>query len=159
MTGQHRATPEQWAHVEEYSTHSSSSLSPCVLELRDRLTALERMYETQRLATLEWGKDADKLKRWIDLHLHRIEALEAAANRQAILDSSPAPAGGLLERVANGISQVNAGPGVSPDVREVQARAAIRAVAEHMENRRPFIRLEGWDQAIRWLREEVERHG
>ena len=125
MTEQHRATEEQWAAMQRYlTTIPNPALSSCILELRDR-----------------------------------VAALEDNANRQAILDSSPTPIGGLLERVANGISQANAGPGVSPDVREVQARAAIRAVAEHMENRRPFIRLEGWDQAIRWIREEVERHG
>ena len=48
------------------------------LHILERLEALERKYETQRLATLEWGKDVDKLMRWIDDHLKRIMALEAA---------------------------------------------------------------------------------
>jgi hypothetical protein len=46
------------------------------LHILERLEALEKKYETQRLATLEWGKDVDKLMRWIDDHLKRIMALE-----------------------------------------------------------------------------------
>ncbi len=41
-----------------------------------RVEALEAKYETQRLATLEWGADVDNVKRWSDQHLQRIEALE-----------------------------------------------------------------------------------
>jgi hypothetical protein len=74
MTDQHRATPEQWALIE------------CLLELRARVEALEAQHETMRLATLEWGKDVDNHGRWIDDHLKRIMALEAAQR------PSPSPA-------------------------------------------------------------------
>jgi hypothetical protein len=47
-----------------------------LLELRARIEALEAHYETQRLATLAWGKDVDKHSRWNDGHLKRIMALE-----------------------------------------------------------------------------------
>jgi len=47
-----------------------------MLHVLGRLDALDNKYETQRLATLEWGKDVDKLMRWIDDHLKRIMALE-----------------------------------------------------------------------------------
>lgn len=47
-----------------------------LLGILERLELLERKYETQRLATLDWGKDVDKLMRWIDDHLQRIMALE-----------------------------------------------------------------------------------
>jgi hypothetical protein len=50
---------------------------PELVELRSRVEALERMYETQRLATLEWGKDVDKLTQRSDKHLRRIIMLEA----------------------------------------------------------------------------------
>ena len=140
MTEQHRATPEQWAHVEECGTHSSSSLSPCILELRDRLTALERMYETQRLATLEWGKDVDKLKHWIDLHLHRIEALESAANlRQQDEDAEramePASAG---VRTFTVVATQTAGGGPPVKALEVQPTVA----EEHQDNPDQLIALD-----------------
>jgi hypothetical protein len=114
MTDQHRATPEQWAHHEWRADDSDSS---CILELRarveelgqqikelqtihntatdwrmeqdGRLTALESQHETQRLATLEWGKDVDNHGRWIDDHLKRIMALEAMATTRSFkIDTS-----------------------------------------------------------------------
>lgn len=52
-------------------------------DLLARVEALEQKYKTQRLATLEWGKDVDKLMRWIDDHLKRIMALEVAHQQPA----------------------------------------------------------------------------
>ena len=40
MTEQHRAKPEQWAQVESW-THSPSPSFSCIIELRDRVEALE----------------------------------------------------------------------------------------------------------------------
>ena len=40
-----------------------------------------------RLATLEWGKDVDKVMRWSDQHLLRIERLEADATCPHIVSS------------------------------------------------------------------------
>jgi hypothetical protein len=73
MTDQHRATPEQWRLIED----DDAQVPACLLELRARVEELEAKYETQRLATLEWGKDVDNHGRWIDDHLKRIMALEA----------------------------------------------------------------------------------
>lgn len=70
----HKATPEQWAMLEEFSVPEYDTT---ILELRTRVEALEVKYETQRLATLEWNEDVDKLKRWSDQHLQRIMKLEA----------------------------------------------------------------------------------
>ncbi len=50
--------------------------------LQAQIEELERKYETMRLATLEWGKDVDKLKRWSDQHLQRIQGLEAAVGNR-----------------------------------------------------------------------------
>jgi len=100
----YRATTEQWAEVESYGNPLDPSPiagCSCLLELRarveqleaglkdeadcnkactfnivDRVKALEAKYETMRLATLEWGEDVDKVKRWSDQHLQRIEKLE-----------------------------------------------------------------------------------
>lgn len=41
MTDQHRATPEQWAMIERYGTECQYDDS-CILELRDRVEALEK---------------------------------------------------------------------------------------------------------------------
>ena len=119
MTDQHRATPEQWAAQKAWAVDDEDS--SCILELRARVEALEAQYETQRQATLAWGKDVDKHSRWIDDHLKRIMALEAGQrpNYPEIPDSSPAPADSLVERVC-----VEAGIHNPAD-----ARAAIREVA------------------------------
>ncbi len=101
MMTDHKATPEQWAIMQAKSSDPVFVVASCVEELRarveqletglkdeadcnktctfnivDRVKALEAKYETMRLATLEWGEDVDKVKRWSDQHLQRIEALE-----------------------------------------------------------------------------------
>jgi len=60
-------------------------------EIGRRLHTLEAKYETQRLATLEWGKDVDKLMRWIDDHLKRIMALEQRPIPGFVELAAPAP--------------------------------------------------------------------
>lgn len=69
-----KATPDSWSHLEHWAVQDGNAA--CILELRARVEALEARYETQRLATLEWGKDVDKVKRWSDQHLQRIMKLE-----------------------------------------------------------------------------------
>ena len=138
MTDQHRATPEQWADAGAFASDTRS----CLFELRARVEALEGKYETQRLATLEWGKDVDRHDRWIDDHLKRIMALEAAANnRQQDKDAkraaAPAPADSLVERVADVFSRDCAGQSKSDDDWKPEARAAIREVAAWLDERYP----------------------
>ena len=58
-----------------------------IAELRAMVEALEAKYETMRLATLEWGKDVDKVMRWSDQHLLRIERLETGATCPHIVSS------------------------------------------------------------------------
>ncbi len=65
----HKARPEPWQE-------DAARWLDAILELRARVEALEGKYETMRLATLEWGQDVDRLKRWSDQHLQRIEKLE-----------------------------------------------------------------------------------
>lgn len=103
----YRATPEQWAQVEQFD--EECCYAACLLELR-----------------------------------YRIEQIEAAANlRQQDEDAEramePAPAGGLVERVADALDGGT----------ESQARAAILAVAEWL----------GEDLAAEYLHDELQRHG
>lgn len=107
----HKATPEQWATQQRWAADGGGTHT-CILELRDR-----------------------------------IAALEAAANSSAGLTGSPAPAGGLVERVAEAIIDGM----VSSD--QEAARAAIREIAEWLEQQSVGAAL----VAARWLREEVDR--
>ena len=123
-TTPHRATAENWDDAGAFASDTRA----CILELRARVEKLESSYETMRLATLEWGKDVDKLMRWSDQHLQRIERLEAGATCPHIRSSdegtsycalaeqtaaaqpapaaAPAPAEGLVEWVHNAILAV-----------------------------------------------------
>ena len=67
---------ETLAWLRQTATTDGATYSQVLLNLLERVEVLEAKYETQRLATLEWGKDVDKLMRWIDDHLKRIMALE-----------------------------------------------------------------------------------
>jgi len=102
-TEQHRASLEQWREIEGYAASDlNDDYAACLLDIRARVEALEGRYETQRLATLEWGKDVENLQRWSDQHLMRIERLESVENcRQQDEDAEravePAPAGSLVE--------------------------------------------------------------
>jgi hypothetical protein len=69
----HKATPEQWAELEEWAT--KYEWSSCVVELRDRLAALEAAANLQ-----QQGEDAER-------------AMEGA------------PAGGLVERVTKAVNK------------------------------------------------------
>jgi hypothetical protein len=101
----HKATPEQWALIASDAADCDLHCL-CLLKLRDRIVALEVQHESY------WS---------------RIVKLEETANRQGLLDSSPAPASGLVERVQKAISDVE----------------GQRVIAD--------------GAAARWLREEVER--
>lgn len=88
MSTPHKATPSDWAWLEGNSTvdRCDAAWSRGLIELRARVEALEGKYETQRLATLEWGKDVEILQRWSDQHLQRIMALEAAQQQPEPID-------------------------------------------------------------------------
>ena len=82
---EYKATPEQWANIEgRVCDELSCYLS--ILELRARVEALEHRFDTQRLATLEWGKDVKAIQRWNEQQLRRIMALEAAQQQPEPID-------------------------------------------------------------------------
>ncbi len=176
----HKATPEQWATpvtrwpeailelrarvevLEAGLKDEADCNKTCTFNIVDRVKALEAKYETMRLATLEWGEDVDKVKRWSDQHLQRIEKLEGtrrpaskvyeiseplqltpeqAQHVAALLapNSKPSPnssqiGSSLVERVAIAISQCE--DSSCWDDESVnwtpEARAAIREVAAWM---------------------------
>jgi hypothetical protein len=152
----HEATAEQWALLEE---QSAPEYDTTILELRARVEALEAKYETQRLATLEWGADVDKVKRWSDRHLQRIEALEANVTCPHVATSDEGTSyctlaeqaakpssNSLVKRVAAIL--VN---GQACDHDEARtARAAIREVTAWLDTK-------GQHGCSLWLREEAER--
>jgi hypothetical protein len=135
MTDQHRASPADWLlHAASLDDADSS----CILELRARIEALEA-------AQLE---QAESNRFCIDAIVRRVEALEAAQqdklDRLIALDTDPAPdaamaelraasaeaqpAGGLVERVAEGIAAAD-DEGLTNMTWNHHARAAIREVA------------------------------
>jgi hypothetical protein len=122
----HKATPEEWA------------------ELRARVEQLEGKYDTQRLATLEWGNDVETHARLIDKLWMRVDALEANAqgtsNDRQIRSS-------LVERVASAIHPSRC---ADPSLYLHEARAAIREVAA-------WLRRNERDDLAYWLEQEAER--
>lgn len=119
-------------------------------KLQARVEELEGKYETMRLATLEWGKDVDKVKRWSDQHLQRIQGLEAAVGIRS------APESLLVELVADAIAAQATSAGI---VNDRPARAAILAIAAEVERRGDKgLDLDPGETAD-WLRREANPTG
>ena len=127
MTDQHRATPEQWAAVEEWGEAQQYDAWNCILELRARVEALEA---AQRLRF--------------------IEIVTSDGGDEEREPSPPAPADSLVERVINAIAYEH---DISPSWKK-EARAAIREVAAWMDERHDPPTAE---DAVRWLRDEANR--
>jgi hypothetical protein len=118
MTDQHRATPEQWDYVDVWGVVHDCAPSSCILELRARIEALEAAQQ-------------DKLDRLIALDAADPTPDPAMAELRAV-SAEAQPAGGLVERVANAISE-----GDEPDKWHPEARDAIREVAKWLRDRYP----------------------
>jgi hypothetical protein len=173
---QHRATPDQWQTIENYAK-LGIVLNSCIVELRDRIAALEEPPQPEptiwsainaladRLAALEAAanlqqqdEDADRACPHIvtsDEGTSYCELAESNAKatsnqRQVRSSAEGAPSGGLVERVAHTIHDAPAGYGY-----ENEAYAAILAVAEWLGDRDGF--MNAGCIAAHWLREEVER--
>jgi hypothetical protein len=204
VTTPHKATPEQWRNIEKLA--SSCIYDLVILELRDRIAALEETENDQRfrdcMAAIDKHRqddlrdapemvatDAELIKAWDAggdvAYLSRMRRVynlgrehgaadatcphivtsdegtsycdlaEQTANSSAGLtgsnhpakpDSSPAPAGELVELAQKAISDIEFPHGND------EARAAIMAIASYMEGR-------NWFPAACWLREEIARHG
>jgi hypothetical protein len=125
MSDQHRATPKQWAIQEKWVDDDDDSA--CIIELRDRVEALEAQQRRK-----------DKLDRLIALDQ------EAAMDELRAASAEARPAGGLVERVEEAIIT-----GMVDGDRHA-ARAAIREVAKWLDTK-------GQHGCSLWLREEADR--
>jgi len=130
-------TPETLAWLRQSAAVDGAAYSQVLLHLLERVEALEAKYETQRRATLEWGEDVDKLKRWSDDHLKRIMALEQPKqdklDRLIALDrdnGEPAPAS--AQAVLDAFLKAPMGHShVDDDL--IAIAAALRAVADQVD--------------------------
>jgi hypothetical protein len=76
MTNQHRATPDEWAQQEDWANRLAFSYSSCIIELRDRLEALEVLiHELQTLhnTAVDWRMEQD----------HRLNQLKTTQHAHA----------------------------------------------------------------------------
>jgi hypothetical protein len=105
----------------------------------EQVDVLEKKYETQRLATLEWGKDVDKLMRWIDDHLKRIMALEQPRqdklDRLIEQDRKADDESQTLHTIALRMVDTLERLGVIPEIRDTLRRA----IREPMEQPTPEV--------------------
>jgi hypothetical protein len=128
MKDQHRATDEQWKEVNELSHLLTCS---CILELRDRIKALEasqpeHLIDPERERTAkEFMQAAGFAPRWSDFDRF-FAGIEAPKDVKPAKSNHPAkPGGSLVERVANAMDGAT----------EWQSRQAIREIAAWLQKR------------------------
>jgi hypothetical protein len=106
MDPNYRASEDHWRFIENWpGIHGEYPGASCLLELRARIEALEAAQQ------------------------------HAPATEESSATAPPAPAGGLVERVAKSLAEVNSGS--APELWLSDARAAIREVAS-------WLRSEPW---------------
>jgi len=137
MADQHRAMPWQWETIERKHYHAEFS---CLLELRDRIKALEASQSGSIDLSHLSEAEREKILKLLT-NPGRFEVLEVA--QPAKLDSS------LVERVADAIVTKATSAGIVDDR---PARAAIRAVAAWLGEQKGY----GYGWAIR-LEQEAKR--
>lgn len=166
MTNQHRATPDEWAQQEDWANRSVFSGSSCLLELRDRVEALDATQQPprdkiDRLIALDRDDPPNSLVDRIATDAELCQVYNEKTTLRAVYDlgrehgAAPAqpgpgssPAGSLVERIC-----VEAGIHNPAD-----ARAAILEVAAAL--------LDWWDsdevartgwEAAKWLEQEANQ--
>jgi len=144
---QHKATPEQWNYQEQAEFECDATAS-CLLELRDRISALEAQRETEKACIQEIYEKLDRLKVQHESNWSRIVKLEERPipGTVELRQQVPAPTGGLVDRVAQAIADDDA----PVDLWLTDASAAILAVAEWFD-------AIGYGATASMLRQEVER--
>jgi hypothetical protein len=138
---QHRAAPEQWALVEYWESTAPTAVDSCILELRDRIAALEVQNKEDANC---WAMVRSSMHAFRE----RLEALEVSAGigQPVTPANTSAPADSLVERVAFAI----AGDADGPINWKPEARAAIREVAAWLDTK-------GQHGCSLWLREEANK--
>lgn len=137
----HKATPEQWEHLENGALIDRPYNSArVVLELRDRIVKLERMRETEKACILEIYDKLDKLKLDHESNWARIVKLEEAQDAAPAAEPAPAPAGSLVEVVAaivaDGIACDREEERIAPDL-----IVAVAGWLEHGDRECEAVRL------------------
>ena len=133
MTTNHKATPEQWAMLEE---QSAPEYDNTILELRARIETLEAGATCPHVVSSDEGTSYCALAEQTQDKLDRLIEMDRVV---------PAQADSLVKRVG---MQFNDGNGD-----DWNARAAIREVAAWLEGQN----VGAGRAAARWLMEEVER--
>lgn len=160
MNTQHRATESHWAAVQSYADNVSST-DDCLLELRDRLAALESGADTAyhqlaaRVEAIEDNKPCPYIRSSDEGTSYCALAEETANSKPTSNFSqirSSTEGDSLVERVGAAISQ----PGAPYPFWRHDARAAIRAVAAWL---RTETDLTHGPRAAEWLEQKVKRHG
>jgi hypothetical protein len=164
----YKATPENWKELERWAEANQLCTASCIIELRARVEALETMRETEKAAVLDLYQQHDKLKEWVGKNYMRIRALEDEpepiseeendrrfqACMKLIHEATPEQiqAGSLVRRVALAISGIEYGLELDEEAVHwaSEARAAIREVAEWLNNR-------GQHMAVTILLKEAKR--
>jgi hypothetical protein len=119
---QHRATPEQWETLEHYVIAiPNPSIASCILELRNRVKALEAGQTCPHIVTSDEGTSYCALAEQTANQFRDPTEKVAAA----------APADSLVERVADAIVSQATSAGIVDDR---PARAAIREVASWLRS-------------------------
>lgn len=136
MTTPHKATPEQWAWQEEWARepHADHDAS-CILELRDRLAALEAGATCPHIISSDEGTSYCQLAE--------------QGSSSAGSAGSPAPADPRISLVAT-VDQAMFD--ARTETMHEAARAAILAVAEWFD-------AIGYGATASILRQELQRHG
>ena len=145
MEQDYRATPKQWAFLEELADRSSDAESACIRELRARVEALEAAQQSIHSSASAEQQARDLLERMGIESAQDLRAgdLTELANLIAA-QSAPAPAGLLVERVARLLAEKD-----DPhEMWRIDARAALREVAA-------WLRKQGRGNAACELEQEV----
>jgi hypothetical protein len=144
MTKQHKATPDDWAQQEDWANRSVFSDSSCIIELRDRIEALEvRQLITHGITAEEVAPsspagslveriatDAELCQVYNDAPEHgfgpALRAVYDLGREHGAAPTQPGPESPLVERVADAIAAQATSAGI---VNDRPARAAILEVA------------------------------
>jgi hypothetical protein len=127
MAEQHRATADEWACVKEYNSEISFS---CILELRDRIKALETRNEDDKEAWAAMRRAGSSAADRIGALEKRIEALEVAVNRAA---SEAYRAASTEIRPSEVAERIRAAAGMRPNHPAKPNSSLERRVSEHIK--------------------------
>jgi hypothetical protein len=185
MTNQHQATPDEWAQQEDWANRSVFSDSSCIIELRDRIEAMEATQQPlvnyapakpeqweQRAALIE---RLSRLEEGYDELLVRIEALEATQQPREFTGQVVAP---ITNQTGPGVgaAPTRPGPESAPTISlvdrlavallnttrnsnaDTKARTVILEVAAALLDwwYSDEVARTGWE-AAKWLEQEANR--